>query len=415
MQSRKLFDGNRLDRPRRQKSVLRVLVVSILAPGVGHFLVGRSRTAAILLATMCLAAVAGTVASFLEIPGAPWLIGRLGLILVLFSIADATFLRVEANDGRSWGRRDRPRLAAALDLMGYGVSAWRRGHKGLAGLAFVFGGIVHIFLGSQNLPLRVLSEILVLAWAFYSWRTAKEEAALQHVHVKTDFDQFLEKDRDEDEAPPEPPKPPRDQTPAWVLPTLSALVGLAVLGMIGMYAVASNIEESLKIDRTRVLSMEPFFRNTEYGVALEMNAPGWTFLTPTEDQILAARHVSQGVNLHLSVQPRMPFFTDDRTSALGAMAEAVLHGTLLNAVEERSCEVGGRPGYYLRAEGRHGRDPVVAEIWTTGKGWREYVLWIEYDPRHDEFAAQEASFLLDHLSIENGRPELLNPDTTTAR
>ncbi len=415
MQSTKLFDAKEIAPRRRQQSLLRVLIVSILAPGVGHFLVGRARAGVILIGIIFLSSIAATAAAFFEMTHTNWILVRAGVVLGLFSIVDATLLRAESNDGRSWGQRDRPRLAATLDLVAYGVSPWRRGQKGLAGLAIVFGLVVHLFLGAQSLPLRILSEVLVAAWATWSWRIAKEEALLQHVRVETNFDQLLSGEERKEGDVPERRSPPRDRTPGWVLPTLTALVAFASLGMLGASTIAANIEQSMRIDRSRVVSMEPFFRNPNYGVALEMNAPGWTFLTPADNQILRARHVTDGVSLDLSVRPRIPLFADDRTAALGAVGQALLEGTLLNVVDEGPRTVGGRPGYYLRTEGRKGSRPIIVEIWTTGRGWREYVLQVRRDPRHEDFAAQEIAFLLDHLSIENGRPDLLEPPSVDAR
>lgn len=422
MESRKLFSDRTVRRRKPRRALPRIFAISAVAPGIGHLLVGKRRLGIGLLAGILVASSSAPVAAFFGWEHLGWLLARGAVLTALFATVDATLLGAEENDRRGWDGHDRPRLSAYLDLLTYGGGTWRRGERALAGLALGGGLFLHGLLASRNLPLLLLSELLLLGWGWLSWQRSREAVELSRVHVSTDFDELGREDteeNDEEDGEPDPrparrrrtPPPTVDRTPAWLQPALGGFCVLVFLSAVGSHALVQNVQESLRIERDRAVAMEPFYRNPDYGIALEMNAPGWSFVDPADNEFVVARHVSQDATLRLKVQPRIPLVSGDRAAAIAAVAEAAMEGMRLEVLDERPVEVGGRSGHYLRARGQRGTDPLTLELWTTGRGWREYVLWFERDPSHEAFARAEVDFLLDHLSIENGRPELLQPST----
>jgi hypothetical protein len=274
----------------------------------------------------------------------------------------------------------------------------------LGAALLVGGGAIHVGLCWLGAPWTWFSEALLWALAFFAYRRAEEEISAPET-VSTELG-GLGGDR----------KAPRDRTPRtaaaprWLLPATLGVCGLLAVFSLGSRIAATHWLAQMEVDTERAISVEPYYRNASYGLALEMYTPGWTFRPPTPDRFVQAQHLGDGTQLWLGLRPRVPGFDDDTTALARELGLAL--GYALQAGAEYPRSLGGLPGSALHARGSHGGQPVEVRVVTAAKGWRRYVLWCEWNPDYAEFAEEEFAAILAHLSLEGRAPEI---DSTLAR
>lgn len=383
MKSMNMFDGNELQKPRETRPLWLVLMLASLLPGLGHFLLGRSREGAALLLSFIAAQIAAGVALGLEISILDWAGIRAITLIYLFGVVDAALLCAELRDRRE-GPDPRPRVTGFGNLLFYGVGYWQTDRRGIAVVAMAFGVVVHILGGSIHLLVQLVTELGVLALAYHGYQVGLEDANLHNRST----DELGQRRR------------VADTTPGWLMPTLMGFC-VVQIALVAFASIASSgLVAAMEVDQSKSLVVQPYYRNSEYGVELEMNAPGWSFTDTLPHEFVSARHVSEGSAMRLLMRPRFLGFPDSQTYAYLVLGESIENGYSLYESSSGPTRLGGARGWRLRAAGQRKGRPLEVEILTVGKGFRQYILWFEWDPRNAEFGQGELNHLLAGLELE---------------
>ena len=384
MNSVKLFSENELPRHRTARPLWLVAGLASILPGGGHFALGKTQEGLRLLVAATTLGLAGSAAAYLDREHLTWLLLRAGLVVYLYSVVDACLRNYELADGRE-ARAPRPRAVALLNLLGYGLGYWQLDLRLFAAVAVAGGVALHGWLASQHLLLRVLMELGLLAAA---WHAHREATLRQPRRAPAGVAERTHR---------------RDSRPEWLL---HALAGFALLHF-GLLAFAlhatQQLEAALRVDQTHALAVEPYYRNTDYGVQVELNAPGWTFSTVAPDEFLRARHISRDAEFSLRSGPRFLGLPSPALQAQAALAELQLSGFALGPVLEEPAHLAGLKGVRLSADGVRGNRRRKVEILAAGKGWRNYVLSYEWGSDNAKFGAAELEYLLTKLDLTGSR------------
>lgn len=402
MESRHLFEAQRpRSAPARRPGVpaLVLAIVSSLLPGSGHFCLGERRLAVAILGLVLLAPPAALLLRSLApepFGHAAWLLGRLAVLSAIFAVWDAPARAFET------ARRTRdgdtgPRMAAWLNAMGFGAGHLRLGERGSGLVATLLGG--GIFLAVvlfAPAPLRWMSEVLPLALALWGYRTADFVGTGRR--VSTDLGEL-------DRSGMVPPNPAaRIAMPQWWIPaTISAALVWTLLGGFAWHT-QSLWRAAERVDTRAAIQMEPYYRNPTYGLAVEMHATGWTFRSPGDDAFLFAQHPGEATQVHLALRPRLPWWDDDERAAARELDVLAGDGFAVQVLDSGASTLAGRPAHRVRGRGLRGGDPREVELRMMAVGHRRYVLRVEWDPTHTDFAQAELRGLLGKLQIE-GRTE----------
>ena len=392
MRSHDIFErSSRAVKPRKPLPL--VAAASLILPGSGHLLLGRSRQGFGLLAATVVAAIgalaARTFAPDVVAPAA-WLIGRLGVLAAVFAVVDAPLLAREPR----WKRTERfaipPRQAAAWNYAFYGVGHAKMDEKAAAWTAILLGGAAHVAL-LFVLPshLVVLAELVPLALAAWGFR----HATVLGSQRRAVFDE------------PDDDVPGLKTAPIAVLPGWMPLVqGVAVAVLIATGIAAWSAHgawlDARSVDREQALAHEPFYRNPAYGLQLEMRAPGWTFRQDDPALFLEAVHIGEKSRMEVRLLPRLPG-GDRAQNARKAFIDALFASGLEVTTADASIESGPLSTVRLAATGtRNGQAREVAGI-AYDHRFERFLLHMEWDRDHADFSVAEWDFVLNGLTIRD--------------
>lgn len=396
MDSTQVFETPTRKRPQRpQRAIGPLFAVSVLLVGCGHFLLRRWATASALLLLMSVGSVGAAFAGFFGIDPVGWLAGRLAIYAMLFSMLDPAWTALESQSGRRAAVS--PRGAALGALLAYGLPWLQLGDRGLGAVLLLVGGAAHVGLCWLGAPWTWLSEGLLWVLAFFAYRRAEEETCAPET-VSTELGGLGGERKAQRGNTPRAAAPPH-----WLLPATLGVCGLLAIFSVGGRVASNHWLAQMQVDTERAISVEPYYRNAAYGLALEMDTPGWAFRSSTPDRFVQARHLGDGTQLWLGLRPRVPGFDNDTTALARELGSAM--GYALQTSAEYPRSLGGLPGSALHARGSHGGQRVEVRVVTAAKGWRRYVLWYEWNPDHAEFAEEEFAAILAHLSLEGRAPE----------
>ena len=380
MRSQTLFSQSpKAVRPRRPVALMALL--SCFLPGSGHVLLGETRLGLVLFGVSVLALPVSVLTRNVLPPvvaDLAWLVGRVGVLTALFALIDAPLRAREPSWSRSERARLQPRFAAYLDAVGYGVGHWRMHEKPAAWIAFVVGGALHVGL-VLFLPvgLTLLAETVPLLLAWWAYRSARSVGG-----------------RRGDESR------PLAWIPAWIVPVQATFASIIVIGSVVVWIGHYHWLAARTVDRSAAVALEPYYRNPEYGVQLEMRAPGWSFREIRPDQFFDARHPAELTRLEFALVPRVPG-RDGVESAETSMASSLersgasIHEVSTSIVSEDAVQVRGT---FLR-----GDRPFEFAGLCVDRGFRRYLLRMEWESEHAEFAWAEWDFALNGLTIEGVR------------
>jgi len=395
MRSRDIFEQpSRAVKPR--KPIGLVAVLSLILPGSGHLLLGRSRLGAGLMVAALLAIPASVAArTFAPESVAPlaWLIGRLGLLAALFAVIDAPLVAREPRWRPVADHAMPPRQAAALNFAFYGVGHWKLDERPGAWAGFLVGLPAHLAL-ILFLPFgwTILAELVPLAFGAWAYHQATEIGSQRRA---LDFEAV-----DEDSGPKRTVRPVAS-LPGWIAPMQAAFAGVLIASGVVLWLAHTSWLSNRSIDRSLAVVQEPFYRNPAYGLQLEMRAPGWTFRQDDPALFLEAIHIGQKSRLRFQLAPRIPGF-DDTASAETLFREALLQsGLAVRSVSAETDDDGILPAvrfYGTAMRGSLGRE-VTGVIFE--RGFRRYLLTMEWGPDHAEFGVGEWDHLLSHLQVED--------------
>lgn len=355
---------------------------ALLLPGLGHLLLGKTRMGTVLLA----AALGGTglaaAAVVLRLPHVPWLALRIAFLAYLFGLADSTLSCLEMVDGRYRNHPTPARRVAFLNLLGYGAGYWRLGEVKLALAAWALLGPLHLGLGLWGWGAAAMAEILVAAAALHGLRTAEDRSLPRYARAFGERHPVA-----------------RDTTPVWLSPAFYAHATLLFAVMLASLGMAHAWVDASRVDRSVAVRVEPYYRNGLYDLSLEFNAPGWAFTRQEDDDFVVARHVAENTSARLSLRPRIPWLDSDEEAIAAELERARRAGYRLSLESVSVANLGSLEGLRAHARGtEEGRARNVV-LFTAGHGWRRYVLWFEWSPRHQDFAQAELTFLLEKLHL----------------
>jgi len=396
MDSLNVFEKKQLPPQGPRRSPLLTAFIGHLLPGIGHVYVGKTRFGFLLLAANV--GLGGIAAGLLETEQYHlwWVFLRAATLTYLFSVLDAAFLATELPDGRVNPRTTRPRVAALLNLTTYGVGYWLLDRRPFAAVAWAFGILAHLWAGSLHIGFLLGAEAVLALSAWHAWKCARDDNAPRRRPGLGERVEIV-----------------RDTTPGWVMPTLGTF---AVLSLLFTAVAASGyriVMESLEVDQSTALAVEPYYRNSAYGVSLEMNAPGWNFRDAAPNEFVTASHVAEDVSARLSVFPRVPLFLKSERVAREVIDKSLLFGYALTPTEGEPVKLGKLNGYQLMAQGTYaGQEPREVFVLAVEKGFQSYVLWFEWEPGHAGFAQTELAYLLGTLTIAD-QTNGLGPEAET--
>lgn len=408
MESRQLFSqrapGDARVRLRRSRS-LPVLIASILLPGSGHFFLRQPGLAIALLLFALLAPATAIVARALLDPPwnqVGWLIGRIAVLSAVFAVWDAP-LRTLERAARRPERGLAPRLAAYSNAVGYGLAQLRMGEKGLGALAIVAGGGAHVALVLfAPGALRWAGELLPLALAWWGYRAAEDHAAPRMISTNfDDLDHPGPARRIEQKVEPQKPLP----VPTWWHSSTAAVAMVWLIAASFGWTTQGLWIGATRVDTERVVQMEPYYRNPDYGIELEMHAPGWSFRAAPEHAFVLAHHAAETAQLQLLLRPRLPWWDDPVAAADAELEGLAREGLALVVSEADTATLAGRPAYRVRGRGIRDGAARQVELRMLPLGHRRYVLRMEWDPDRTEFAHAELRGLLAGLQIEGAGGE----------
>lgn len=399
MDSLNVFEKKKLPPQGPRRSPLLTAFISHLLPGIGHWYVGKTRFGILLFVANAL--LGGAAAGLLETEQYHlwWVFLRATTFVYLFAVLDAAFLAAELPDGRVNPRNIRPRVAALFNLTAYGVGYWLLDRRPLAAMAWGLGILGHLWLGSLHIGFLMGAEVLFAAAAWHAWKCARQDNTPR---VKPGLGERVQV--------------VRDSTPGWMMPTLGTFAVLTVL----FTAIGASgyriVMESMDVDQSTALAVEPYYRNSGYGVSLEMNAPGWNFRDAAPNEFLTASHVAEDVSARLSVFPRVPGFLKSERIAREVVDKSLMFGYALTAQEGEPMKLGDLNGYQILAQGTYAAsEPRQVFVLAVEKGFQAYVLWFEWAPGHQEFAQTELAYLLGTLTIAGESNGLGSAEADLAR
>jgi hypothetical protein len=383
MESINLFEQKKIRVEKRSRPLWLILAISAILPGLGHFLLGKKHVGIGILSASVLATVLGSYAQSHSVAYVLWIALRAGFALGLFAVIDASLLCVELADGRHKDYPVRPRLAAFMSLVTYGGGFWLMELKGLAATALVAGVLLHLLLAPLHWTLAVIAELALAAFAVQTYRMALARRA---------------------------PKPSRrlveqvatrapDTTPAWMIPGFVISTAVTVVALLTTLLVARALDKATDVRQQGAVAMEPYYRNPNYGLSMELKSPGWKFDEPAPDEFVTARHVGEDAAARLAVRPRLPLLGNSRHQAEAVLRQAREGGYQLRVEGGTPCQMGTLNGYELRARGTHLGKMRNVRIVSAGSGWREYVLWFEWGDKQQEFAQHELDYVLRHVQV----------------
>lgn len=273
MDSLNVFQRKQLASTVPSRPLWMVLALSVILPGLGHLVLGKKRMGlGLILASLLLfGAVSG--AGVIGVGHLVWLILRLSVVVFLFAVTDAALASVEQRDGRE--SDGLARQAGFLNLVAYGVGYWQLGSTMGAWVGGVGGALLHLGVGWLGTLPAVLAEILVAGLGYHAYVLAQSRQR----------------------RPFTPGGSRGDTTPTWLVPALAAHAGAVALLLVGGQALTSLFLSGRTVNQDRAIVVEPYYRNPQYGISLEMNAPGWSFGPPAPNEFLVARHVAEDTSL----------------------------------------------------------------------------------------------------------------------
>lgn len=389
MRSRDIFERpSKAVKPR--KPIGLVGVMSLILPGSGHLLLGRSTEGLGLMVAALLALPASVaVRTFAPDLVAPlgWMLGRLGVIAAIYAVIDAP---LRAREPR-WRPTTRfaipPRSAAAWNFAFYGVGHWKMDERIGAWTGFSAGAAAHIalvlFLPSGATIFAEVIPALLAAWAYHQ----ANEIGSQRKSLLSD----------DDSGPGESVRP-LAPLPNWLLPTQAFFVAALVASGVLLWIAHTHWLSSRTIDRSLAVVQEPFYRNPAYGLQLEMRAPGWSFRQDHPELFLEAVHIGARSRLRVQLAPRVPGVEG------AASAETMFRETLIASglrVQSVAIEpvAGDLAAYRLFATAmRKSQAREVAGL-VYDQGFRRYLLHMEWAPDHADFGVAEWDYVLNGLTI----------------
>lgn len=385
MDSVNVFEGKTLKPPRKTRSLMLVLILASILPGAGHLLLGRKTAGFWLLGGFVFGQILASVAHLLGAGPLYWLGLRAVILIYLFGVVDSALLQAEIRDRRDGDGEVRPRMAAFGNLLLYGQGYWRLDEKGWAAVAIAFGGLFHGFIGSIHMVLQAVMELAMCGLAFHAHRMATE-AAMPRDDKSLDFT---------------PRQRVADSTPGWLMPVLTAFCVFQI-GFLGLVAyVGTSLSSAMEVDQSRSLAVEPYYQNKDYGVQIEMNAPGWSFLQAAEDEFVSARHVSEKSSMRLILRPRVFGYPRSESYAQILMGEAMVAGNMIEEQISEPATVAGLEGWRVRGISHYGGQRKNFELRTAGRGWHQYSLWFEWDQNHSDFGESELAHVVSGLHLAN--------------
>ena len=380
-----MFDGKTLKAPRKTRSLMLVLILASILPGAGHLLLGRKAAGFWLLGGFAFGQILAGVAHLLGAAPLYWLGLRAVILIYLFGVVDSALLQAEIRDRREGTGEVRPRMAAFGNLLLYGQGYWRLDEKGWALVAAAFGGLFHGFIGGIHFALRTVMELAMLGLAIHAHRMATT-ATMPRDNKSLDFT---------------PRQRVADSTPSWLIPTLAAFCVFQI-GFLGLVAyVGTSLSSAMEVDQSRSLAVEPYYQNKDYGVEVEMNSPGWSFLQAAEDEFVSARHVAEKSSMRLVLRPRVFGYPRSESYAQILMGEAMMAGCVIEEHISEPATVAGLEGWRVRGISHYGGQRRNFELRTAGRGWHQYFLWFEWDQGHSEFGEVELAHVVSGLHLAN--------------
>jgi len=385
LDSVKLFDDNVLKPRKKTRSLIVVLILASILPGAGHLSLGRKPQGLWLLGAFFFGQIAAAAAHFLGVGALSWLSMRALVLIYLYGVVDAALLQVEIGDRRGDRSDVRPRNAAFGNLVLYGLGYWQLDQKAWAWVAIAFGTLLHGLVGETHIFLRILTEIGVAGLALHGYKMAADEA-LPRDTKSLDF---------------EPRRRRADSTPSWLIPALGVfcVVQLALFGFV--HYVGSGINSAMEVNQRQSLRVEPYYRNSDYGVQLELNAPGWSFTTAPDDEFVRARHMSEHSAMRLILRPRLWGFPDSQSYAQILMGEAMMSGSMLEERVSGPATIAGLDGWRISGISHGAGETRRFELRTAGRGWYQFFLWFEWDERNDDFGESELAHVMSSLHLAN--------------
>jgi hypothetical protein len=360
-----------------------VLILASILPGAGHLSLGRKREGLWLLGAFVFGQIVGGVAHFWEFQALSWLAIRALILIYLYGVVDSALLQVEITDRRDEEIDVRPRNAAFGNLVLYGFGYYRLDEKGWAIVAMAFGALLHGLVGSIHILLRILTEIAVIGLAFHGYRLAAEEA-LPRDNKSLDF---------------QPRRRVADSTPGWLIPTLAAFCVVQIGLFSFVHYVGTGLDSAMEVNQRKSLSVEPYYRNNDYGVQVEMNAPGWSFVSAAEDEFVRARHVSEKSSMRLVLRPRLWGFPDSQSYAQLLLGEEMMNGNMFEEHISELVTVEGLEGWRITGLDHGRREARKFELRTAGRGWYQYFLWFEWDENNARFGESELAHVMSSLHL----------------
>jgi hypothetical protein len=371
-----MFQKKKLAELRPTRPLWLMLALSVILPGLGHVVLGKTRMGLGLILASLLLGAALFGAGLIGQGHLVWLMLRLSVVVFLFAVTDAALASIERRDGRE--ADGLPRQMGFLNLVAYGLGYWQLGATTTAIVAGILGALLHLGAGWLGTLPAVLGEVLVAGLGYHAY--------------------VLAQGRQRHPFTPGTVRP--DTTPSWLVPGLALHAGAVVLMVVGGQALTSLFLAGQTVDQDRAVVVEPFYRNPSYGLSLEMNAPGWSFGHPAPNEFLVARHVAEDASIRVTTHSRIPKLQSSEQFAWQAVDEARRRGYVLQVTGAEAVQLDGVAGYRLYAEGRRGPQARRVVVLTAGRGWRQFTFWFEWAPDHDAFGREELDYMVHNLGLE---------------
>lgn len=385
MDSLNLFEKKEIPKRERPRSLPLILAASALVPGLGHFLLGKKPTLYWLTGAQAVVQVLAALARLHLIPGLLyWPSVRAAFAISAFAIIDAGLLCVEMGDGRHRPFPVRARMVGFLSLTTYGGGFWAMERRLWAAAALIAGLVLHGLLGALHPLLRMLTEVIVGAFAVWTYRLAWRAQAAKPTRKIVEAAPRL-----------------RDSTPAWATPGALVVSALAVVGAIATGMVGSTLKAARAVRQEGAIAVEPYYRNPNYGVSLELGSPGWTFDEPRPEEFVVARHLAEDITVRLASHSRVPLLDSPQELAAQALEAARDAGYRLDVEGGAARRVAGLGAWELQASGTLEGEPRKVLLVAVVDRWQGYTLWFEWGEREQAFAQHEVEFVLSHVQFRS--------------
>ncbi len=377
-----LFESKQIRRPVRVTSLWLIMLTSLILPGLGHWLLGRGRLGLCLMLSLIPLQAGALAAGYFQLPHLVWLATRLIAIVFCYAVIDASLTRCEIADRRPQADPS-ARFVAFLNLCFYGAGYWMIDLKVPAIAVILLALPLHGWIAGNNLLLTILVEVVVALWAVHGMYEANRRGQTGPTRKL----QFAT-------------SKPADTTPSWLIPGLTAHTGLMVGLVLATLGLGTVVMETMQVDQSTAVSVEPYYKNPAYGVNVEMNAPGWTFRTAADNELVVAQHLSEDSIMRLSMQPRLPGIMSNEDFAFAALAEASARGYNVTPHKSETRSISSLEGQHLTASAIYRNEVREINVITAGKGMRQYVLWFEWGIDHERFARREMEYLLTRMEVD---------------